>query len=241
MRIKSLLLLAALLLLCAPTIRAGFVPAEEEVQFGEIDEAKGDVTVRTYVINKGDEPLAIKRVRITCGCTGVKFDDRVVEPGDSAWLDITYNPRNRFGEFVKSVKVFDTAGGSVPVVFHGTVINTEETIALRYPYKAGPLRLSENKVLTGKLERGEQRSIFVNFFNMSDSQLSPSVSCDNPGVSVSLGPVPVPPRSVGSISIIPNCKEDLPPGSHQVELKLNPDPSDPQSQIETIEVFLQIE
>lgn len=237
------LLLAFFLCLCGMglPLRAQLVPSQGVLEFGDIEEAKGPVTARAYLLNKGDDPLSITRVRTTCGCTGVDYYKDVINPGDSAFVDITYDPRRRFGEFEKSVKVHVSDGNTVPVVFHGYVINTEETIALRYPCPVGPLRLSETKVLGGVLNKGEQRSLFVNFYNMSDSEVTPTVSCDNPGLSVSLGPTPVPPHSVGSISIIPNCKEDLTVGRHQLEIRLNPDASDPSSEEQTIDVFLEIE
>lgn len=216
-------------------------PVTDLLEFGELDEAKGPQTMRTYVVNKGDEPVQIKRVSTTCGCTGVKYSPDLIEPGDSAWLDITYDPRNRFGEFEKSVKVYPASGGVVPVVFHGRIRNTEESIARRYPVQAGPLRLSERKVMCGPVKQGKQRSFFINFYNMSDQIVTPEVTSESDGLSVSLGPSPIEPRSVGSISIIPNCKENLPTGNHQLKIKLNPDISDPNSEIETIEVFIEIE
>lgn len=231
-----------LMLGLAASASAGLRPVEECVDFGEIDEAKGLATLRTYVVNDGDTPVTITNARTTCGCTRVGYPDDVIAPGDTAWVDITYDPVGRFGDFHKSIRLYTNEGEKVPVEFIGTIRSTEETVARRYPYKAGPLRLSETKVLSGKLFPGEQRTLFVNFYNMSDHYVVPEATVEgSDAVSVSVGPSPVGARSVGSIAILPNSTKPLPPGLHHLEVKLNPNVRDPESEIETIEVLIEIE
>lgn len=230
----------AVFLYIAPESLAALVPTETTLDFGEMIEADGRQTRRTFLVNEGKDDVAITRIRTTCGCTGASYFTDVIHPGDSAWVDITYDPSGRFGDFEKTVKVFTTDSETIPLRIKGSIRNSEETIAKRYPYRAGPLRLSEKKLLCGTLDKGERRSFFVNFYNMSDRTVTPAVESSDEAVSVSIGPVPVPPYSVGSISVIPNGMRALPTGHHEMALTLVPDGSNPEETV-TIEMYIEIE
>ena len=222
-------------------VLGALVPVSPTVDFGRLNEAEGQKTVRTHLVNKGDTTLYISRVRTTCGCTAARYYDDAIAPGDSAWLDITYDPRGRLGEFEKTVRVYTTTGEIVPIKIHGDILNTEETIARRYPHRAGPLRLSETKILSGRLGRGETRTLYISFYNMADHEVRPQVVASDEAINVEVGPMPVPARSIGTLGIFPNVKKNLPPGQHRLEITLVPDSEDPSSEEVTLEVFIEIE
>lgn len=55
--------------------------------------------------NTGTEPLIIKNVRPSCGCTSVNWDKHPVKPGNTTEISLIFEP-NSLGRFIKSVDIF---------------------------------------------------------------------------------------------------------------------------------------
>ena len=51
--------------------------------------------------NAGDEPIIIKQVEPTCGCSVAEFTNTPVKPGESGTIKVTYNAATS-GPFTKS-------------------------------------------------------------------------------------------------------------------------------------------
>lgn len=73
--------------------------------FGQIHEEGGKVTARFNFTNVGNEDLVLKAVRPGCGCTAANYTKTAVAPGQTGFIDATYNPANRPGSFNKNIKV----------------------------------------------------------------------------------------------------------------------------------------
>lgn len=73
--------------------------------FGQIHEEGGKVTARFNFTNVGNEDLVLKSVRPGCGCTAANYTKTAVAPGQSGFIDATYNPSGRPGSFNKNIKV----------------------------------------------------------------------------------------------------------------------------------------
>ena len=58
------------------------------------------------VKNEGSDTLFISRVKPSCGCTSAPLTKDVVAPGESIWLDITFNSKRFSGKVSKKVTVF---------------------------------------------------------------------------------------------------------------------------------------
>lgn len=78
--------------------------------FGEVP---ADSCVRTAVFtftNAGDEDLIILTPRTTCKCTTAEFSSRVIKPGKSGTVKVTWDGTNKsFGHFSQNVD-FSTNG-----------------------------------------------------------------------------------------------------------------------------------
>lgn len=82
---------------------------EEEVHdFGEqIEGPKYDYTF-TFK-NIGAEPLIIKTVKASCGCTTPQWPKEPVMPGEESEIKVIYNSKNRIGNFNKAITITSNA------------------------------------------------------------------------------------------------------------------------------------
>ena len=67
--------------------------------------AQGDVlSVDFELINEGDEPIEVKAVRPTCGCTVADFD-REIPPGGTGYVKAKLETRDFSGPISKSILI----------------------------------------------------------------------------------------------------------------------------------------
>lgn len=99
--------LSLLLFIPMAIIAAGpqitFIEAEHE--FGNIKENNGKVSYDFRYTNTGDAPLVIISATASCGCTAPTFPKQPLAPGDTAVINVKFNPKGQRGEFIKSVIV----------------------------------------------------------------------------------------------------------------------------------------
>lgn len=91
--------------------------------FGTLKASKGPVNAVYTFTNTGDAPLVI--VSVTnggCGCTTPHFTLEPVKPGEKGKVVITFDPRNRRGEFKREVKVKTNAKGRTKLSFSGAIV-----------------------------------------------------------------------------------------------------------------------
>jgi len=83
---------------------------EREVDFGDVKQAS-HVQHRFEFTNGGTEPLVIKKVEVSCGCTAAAPTDSLILPGESAGIEITFSTRDFEGDVSKVVAVFTNDPG----------------------------------------------------------------------------------------------------------------------------------
>ena len=77
-----------------------FVSTEHD--FGQVRE--GEQVVATYEVkNTGKVDLLIHNIRVSCGCTSPKFDNRPIRPGRSSTIEVTFDTRGRVSVHRRSV------------------------------------------------------------------------------------------------------------------------------------------
>jgi len=84
----------------SPTISV----SEEEWDFGKIKEDERPVHIFT-IKNTGKEELIISRARASCGCTATMLSSDNIKPGQSAELQVTFNPTGFNGIVKKDVYI----------------------------------------------------------------------------------------------------------------------------------------
>ena len=98
---------------------------EREYNFGRVLESDSVVSHRFVMRNAGDEPFSIVSATPRCRCTEAKFTPRVIEPGDTTWVLVKFNPRNREGNFIQRVAVVTTSRSRISYVFVKGIVVSE--------------------------------------------------------------------------------------------------------------------
>jgi hypothetical protein len=79
--------------------------AVESHDFGTINESDGPVTFVFEFTNSGTDPLLLKNVQASCGCTTPDWPKDPILPGKKGIIKVTYNPAGRPDSFEKNITV----------------------------------------------------------------------------------------------------------------------------------------
>ncbi len=163
--------------------------------FGAFSEDLASVDAVFQFINAGDKPVRILDARATCGCTRPDVTKGAIEPGDTAYVKVTYLATGRPGRFSKNVYVKTSEDPHRPktLTINGVVIGSNATLAARYPVSAGKLRLQTTSVAFGEVKRGQLKSVFIDCYNQSTDTLRPEMTGLPPYIDYSVRPAVVPP------------------------------------------------
>src|SRR5690606_12608015 len=78
--------------------------SETSYDFGELKQ--GDQKGHTFSLkNTGKRELVIRNIRSSCGCTAVSPSKKVIAPGESAPIKVTFDSRGKRGRQSKSITV----------------------------------------------------------------------------------------------------------------------------------------
>lgn len=148
-----------------------------ECDFGAISEDLGPVSTDFLLVNTGSEPLAIVAARASCGCTTPQYNREPVAPGDTASITVSYDPAARPGRFTKYVSVQLSDGSQTKLYVKGTVIGSAVSVSRRFPVDCGGvLNLAKGVVMTGEVNHGQMRTVFLEAYNLSTDTLRPRVT-----------------------------------------------------------------
>jgi hypothetical protein len=75
----------------------------KQIDLGSVEFDKPVVAAFEFT-NNGEEPLVIKNVRTSCGCTAANYSNTVIKPGESSKIEVTYNANSK-GYFSKTITV----------------------------------------------------------------------------------------------------------------------------------------
>ncbi len=141
--------------------------------FGKIKEQAGKVTFDFKFNNTGNEPLVIRRVVASCGCTTPTWSKKPVPPGGDGFVRVVYNPRNRPNRFSKSISVYSNAR-QVPDVLHitGFVIPKPKTMEDIYPYVIDGLRLRTNHIAFTRMYKDQKKTQRDEVINPTDHDMT---------------------------------------------------------------------
>lgn len=182
--LASLLFILLLFLLLPASVKAEIVWLEKNYDFGVMKEEAGPAKGSARFVNRGKEPVVITGARPSCGCTGVDYSEEPVNPGDTAVINFTYDPKGRPGKFDKSIRVYVGESDSYRIGITGNVLGTPESLHMFYPYEAGPLFISDTIINAGELNPPYTRNSFIRCYNSSLDSISPVVVCTNPMLTV---------------------------------------------------------
>ena len=153
----------------AQSVGAKIVFDEEEHDFGTINEESGATSFIFYFTNKGDKPLIIQRISVSCGCTTSDWTKKPVIPGAKGEIMITYHPENRPGEFQQRLCVFSNAeNDQVFLGIHGFVKPRKKTITELYPVKIGDVIAQSGRIIFPSVKKGKMQTDSLEIYNNSE-------------------------------------------------------------------------
>ena len=178
---------------------------EKVHDFGVIDEDMGKVTGQIRFVNECDSDIVVRGVRVTCGCTASNFPRRPVAPGDTAVIEITYNPYGRPGKFSKDAYVMtNTVPRRTKVTVKGSVVGKNYTVRKLYPITAGDLKLKSLIANFGEMKKGNTRISTVKAYNQSHDSLQITFENVPKHITVISVPEVVPPADVCAFTVYYN-------------------------------------
>jgi hypothetical protein len=88
----------------------------EQYDFGKVTEGVVAEYVFTFT-NTGTQPLILKEVHASCGCTTPIWTKEPVMPGKTGSIKVAYNSQGRVGIFNKSVSITSNIPDETKVLF----------------------------------------------------------------------------------------------------------------------------
>ena len=152
-----------------------------KLNLGVLESTDAEATGSLWFVNTGDEPLYITQVRPTCGCTDTDHTRSEIAPGDTGRVVLKFNAHGTIGKFSKGVYVYTSDSEQRTTLrIEGIVKPTAQELEKRYPYPAGPLRLSRAINAMGKITKGANKMSYLTGINAGDDSVKISFR-DVPG------------------------------------------------------------
>lgn len=168
--IMSVLMLVGLLAQAQP--KADFDKTLHE--FGPILWKK-PVTVNYVITNKGDQPLVISNVTVSCGCTVVDWTKEPILSGKSGTIKATFDAK-MLGHFRKSVGVYCNASPKpIYLIMQGEVATSIKNYSNDFPFKVGAIRMNKNNIEFEDANKGEKPTAELEIINTSKSVYQPII------------------------------------------------------------------
>jgi len=208
------------LLLSVPAILAQDLYKEADVirfdkkvhDFGDVLIAEGPVSCIFTFTNIGKAPLVIHNVISSCGCTTPEWTREPVRPGATGTIQATFSNDQGPYPFDKSLTVYVGVGSSSldrPVLLRlrGVSHDKKKDLDELFTTKIGSLGLRKLQTSIGYIDQGVVKSDQMQVANLSKSELSVETAGVTPGLSVTVTPNPIPPRSMARLSYAVNPSE----------------------------------
>lgn len=163
----------------------GIVSVDKTVHdWGDVTVKDGPLSCSFTVTNISNEPVMIRTVASSCGCTGVKWTIGEIAPGQSGTIEATYANDEGPYAFDKSLTV-NFVGVRKPLILHlrGVVHPKKMPLKDTYTVQFGPLGLREGEVKIGNLSQGEQKSMELRVANVSKKEIKVGFDCVSPFLS----------------------------------------------------------
>lgn len=166
--------------------------------FGVVQEDKGTVNVVFEFTNAGGQPLVVHNVQASCGCTTPEWSRNPIPPGGKGTVKVTFDPKNRPGNFNKMVTISSNSqNANVVLRVTGNVTARAQTVEDIYPYVMGPLRVADTHLALTKIAPGAKKSEQLKLVNTSDKPVMPEFLNVPSHISVKVVPETLKPGEVG--------------------------------------------
>lgn len=169
--------------------------------FGEIEESKGKVEHIFSFKNTGGQPMVLHNVKASCGCTTPEWTKTPIPPGGSGEVKATFDPRNRPGNFNKTITVQSNAqNGTVVLRITGKVLPREKTVEDIYPRNMDLIRLESSHMAFTKMTPDQKKTEQLKIISTSEDPLKISFANVPKHVTIKVVPEVLEPNQAGVIT-----------------------------------------
>jgi len=194
------------------------------------------VTAVYEMRNSGNQPLTIKDVRTSCGCTTVDWPATAIAAGKNFQITVRYDAQT-MGHFNKQIGIESNAADTMMVLsLHGVVVPSLATFVGKYDYKIGDLRLDHNDV-----NRGDKPVQQIHIINKGEQTLQPVVMHLPSYLKASVSPTQLAPGHSGVVTLMLDSRAIRDFGLTQSSIYLGMFPGDkvaPEKEISVSAVIL---
>lgn len=132
--------------------------SENQHDFGQFKEADGPQKYDFILTNTGRQPLVIKNVVASCGCTTPEWTRQPIPAGGTGKLTAIYDPRDRPGQFNKTLSVYTNTQPEVTViVIKGEVTPREKTVEELFTFPVGGVRFESPQLAFTNVKKTEKK------------------------------------------------------------------------------------
>ena len=164
--------------------------------FGEIMESDGAVSHRFTWRNMSSEAMSVLTATGKCNCTTATFTTAAVQAADTSSVVVTFDPKDKVGEFKQRVTVRFVSQPAANYLFvKGRILTSQMRIRRDFPIEVGQARISSDTLTIDLGANGARSKISVSLpcVNQGDAALSPQVLGEVPGIETEVIPAKVPP------------------------------------------------
>lgn len=184
------------------------------------------VTAKFEMQNMSSNPISIKDVKTSCGCTTVEYPKGQIAPGESFVVNATYDSR-QMGHFFKDIALYsDVSQQPFYLQIRGVVVEEIIDFAGQYPYTIADLNVDRNDVEFDDVNRGDRPVQKINIRNASSKSVSPVVMHLPSYMQAQVSPTTLQPGRQGTISLILDSKKVRDYGLTQTSVFLGMYPGD---------------
>jgi len=131
----------------------------DQHDFGVFKEEAGPQKFDFIVTNTGNQPLMIQNVVASCGCTTPEWTRQPIPPGGTGKLTAIYDPKDRPGQFNKTLSVYTNTKPEVTVItIKGEVTPREKTIEELYTFPVGTIRFESPQLPFTNVKKTEKKN-----------------------------------------------------------------------------------
>lgn len=164
--------------------------------FGEIGESEGAVSHRFAWRNLSSEAMSVLSATGKCSCTTATFAAATVQAGDTSSVVVTFDPKDKVGDFKQRVTVrFGSQPAANYLFVKGRILTSQMRIRRDFPIEVGQVRISRDTLAIDLNAIGARSKISVSLpcVNQGDTTIEPKVLGEVPGIETEVIPAKVPP------------------------------------------------
>lgn len=195
----------------AQTKFAGVISADKTVHdWGDVTVKEGPLDCTFTLTNISEEPVVIRSVTSSCGCTGVVWTREPIAPGQSGTVKATYSNDEGPYAFDKVLTV-SVEGVRKPLILHlrGVVHPKKLPLKETYPVQFGALGFRDSLIKVGNLSQGEVKSAEVRVANISKKPITVSFAEVSPFLSFTPSELKIAGNSTATLGVTVQADRSL--------------------------------